>query len=129
MKKYISYMVTCGGDAGWRFSNRPEWCSMSGMLLFDADKWDIDSIANAFQPIFRDYFKHHGWTLAEELKFGYMYVVPFINENDGVYVYKGHTGLSFPGVPEEKHLCPPDEQVTRWSKNGSEYNGDYDKLR
>ena len=122
-------MVTVGGDAGWRFSNRPEWCSCEGMLLFDASIWTMDSIAEALQEIFRLYWKLHGWTLAEEMDNGYKFLVPFINEHDGVYVYQNKSGLYFPGVVESHRLSPPDNEVVRWNINGDEYNGDYDKTR
>lgn len=129
MKKYISYMVTVGGDAGWRFSNRPEWCSIEGMLLFDASLWTIDTIAEAFQEIFRQYWKTHGSTLAEKMDNGYQFLVPFINGHEGVYVYQNKSGLSFPGVVDSHRLSPPDDEVVRWSKDGVEYNGNYDKTR
>jgi hypothetical protein len=44
--KFISYIFTCGGDAGWRFSNGPEWHSMQGMALFPAGSWNRKQIQN-----------------------------------------------------------------------------------
>ena len=122
-------MVTVGGDAGWRFSNRPEWWSIEGMLLFDAKIRTMDSIAKAFQDIFRQYWKLHGFTLSEEMDNGYKFLVPFINSHEGVYVYQNKSGLSFPGVVEEHRLSPPDNEVVRWNIDGDEYNCDYDKTR
>ena len=107
--KLISYMVTCGGDAGFRFSNQPEWCSVGTMLLFDAEKWDVEKIYNVMKDLYRQYRNAgNGWTLSAKIDLGKSAVKPFINNNDGVYDSKEH-------------------DVTRWSRNGDTRNFDYYK--
>lgn len=127
-------MVTCGGDAGFRFSNRPEWHSTGSMLLFDAEKWDVDKIAEAMNMIFWQYWKAgHGFTLAEELTLGRSALTPFINNSDGVYVdldYRDEDGICWLGplgADEEKQLHSSEHEVVRWSRNGEERNYEYDK--
>lgn len=127
--KLISYMVTCGGDAGWRFSNRPEWCSMEGMLLFDAEKWNVDSVARALNEIWLKYWHGpHGFTLSETLDNGYRCLIPFINDTDGVYVDLDFSGnFGWVKVNDNKKLHSNEHETERWSKDGKEYNPDYDK--
>ena len=132
--KLISYMVTCGGDAGFRFSNHPEWCSVGSMLLFDAEKWDNDKIADAIQKMYRVYKEgRHRWTFAEHSDDAYSAIGPFINNNDGVYVdldYRDEDGICWLGTldaNQEKQIHSKEHEVTRWSRNGSESNYDYDK--
>ena len=133
--KLISYMVTCGGDAGFRCSNKPEWCSVGSMLLFDAKKWNIDSIAEAIRQIYRTYksAKMARWTFAEHSDDTSEAVGSFINTHDGVYVdldYRDEDGICWLGTlgaKKEKRIHSKEHEVTRWSRNGSESNYDYDK--
>lgn len=123
--KYISYMITCGGDAGWRFSNGPEWCSMEYILLFDAEKWDVDRIAEAMRKLWHLYWAEpHASFLSDTMDRGFKHIIPFINDNDGVYVWKGR---SFGGVNEGKVIDPNEEDVTYWEKDGCTINYNYDK--
>lgn len=126
MKKYISYMITVGGDAGWRFSNREEWCSCEYMLYFDASLWTIDSIAKEINKLWNAYWygeRHHGWTYRETFDIGMKYIAPFINTTEGVFVET----KSFSAVNTEKKITPKSKNVERWTKDGYEYNGDYDR--
>ena len=132
--KLISYMVTCGGDAGFRFSNGPEWHSTGSMLLFDAEKWDVDKIADAMKMIYRQYRDAGtGFTLAEKLDLGRTALTPFINNSDGVYVdldYRDKDGICWlgtHGATEDKQLHSKGHEVVRWSRNGEERNYDYYK--
>lgn len=62
-------MVTCGGDAGFRFSNSHEWHSTGSMLLFDAEKWDVDKIYDAMKVLYRKYRDAgHGFTCPKRLR-------------------------------------------------------------
>ena len=132
--KLISYMVTCGGDAGFRFSNQPEWCSVGTMLLFDAEKWDVEKIYNVMKDLYRQYSNAgHGWTLSDMIDLGKSAVKPFINNNDGVYVdldYRDEDGICWLGtlgVDQEKQIHSKEHDVTRWSRNGDTRNFDYYK--
>ena len=132
--KLISYMVTCGGDAGFRFSNQPEWCSVGTMLLFDAEKWDVEKIYNVMKDLYRQYRNAgNGWTLSAKIDLGKSAVKPFINNNDGVYVdldYRDEDGICWLGtlgVDQEKQIHSKEHDVTRWSRNGDTRNFDYYK--
>ena len=125
-------MITCGGDAGWRFANCPQWHSTGGLLLFDAEKWNVDSIAAAMKTLYREVQKQGvTWTLAETLDKGYVAIKPFIEDTDGVYVddeYRDEDGfcrLGFTNVDKSKHINGSDHEVERWSKNGEESNYNY----
>lgn len=117
--KYISYMITLGGDAGWRFSNREEWCSSSYYLLFDSEKWTMESIANEMKEIYRKYRSTHGFTLAEEYDNGIGFVKELISR-DGVYVMGEYLGAS-----KEKQLYPSPDEIEVWNMNGKTSNYDY----
>ena len=130
--KLISYMVTCGGDTGWRFSNRPAWHSTGGLILFDAEKWSVDSIADAIKQIHKDIAsKGVAFTLGNTLDNGHAVLDPFIKNTEGVYVdldYRDSDGICWLGnfgAGDEKCLHSKDHEVVRWSRNGEEYNGDY----
>ena len=125
-------MVTCGGDAGFRFSNRPEWHSVGSMLLFDAEKWDVDKIYDVMKVLYRKYRDAgNGFTLSQEITLGLSAVTPFINDTEGVYVdldYRDDDGFCWLGplgANEEKQIHSKEHDVIRWSRNGEEYNGDY----
>ena len=119
--KYISYMITIGGDAGWRFSNRKEWCSSEYILLFDSEKWTMETIAGEMKNIYNLYRNTHGFTYAEEYDNAIEYIKNLI-ARDGVYVRQG--GL---GATEEKIIDPPFSEVEIWNMNGMTYNPNYSK--
>lgn len=119
--KYISYMITIGGDAGWRFSNHSEWCSCEHRLLFDSEKWTMEAIANEMKILYRAYRRTHGSTFAEKYDNGIDAIRGLISR-DGVYVWG--SGL---GAPEDKQLEPAFDEVDSWCMNGSTRNDDYDR--
>lgn len=120
--KYISYMITIGGDAGWRFSNRPEWCSTEYILLFDSKKWTMEAIAKEMKNLWHSYkSKGHGWTYSEEFDMG-MDGIQALLKRDGVYVKDG--GLL---DSQEKILKLSITEYDSWCMNGEITNYDYDK--
>ena len=120
--KYISYMITIGGDAGWRFSNGEEWCSTEYILLFESDKWTMEKIGEEMKHLWRQYWDgNHGWTYAETYDLGAKYVKDLI-DHDGVYVYKG--GLE---APKEKTLEPSPAEIEVWNIDGKIKNYEYSK--
>ena len=119
--KYISYMITIGGDAGWRFSNRKEWCSTEEILLFESDKWTMEAIAAEMKKIYKQYRKTHGFTYSEKYDNGIQYIKELI-ARDGVYVRWGGLGAS-----EDKVLDPPMEEIETWNIDGNTVNSDYYK--
>lgn len=135
--KFISYICTVGGDTGWRFSNGPEWHSAEGQLLFDAEKWDMDSIAAAISELWHGYwtdrdtpYKSH--TLGGIMDCGFKYIDPFINDTDGVYVNvdfinsDGFNNNLFGHCNKDKHIHPESHEIIPWtSKNGYHRNFDY----
>ena len=129
--KLISYMITCGGDAGWRFSNGEEWCSIEGFLMFDAEKWDVDKIATAMNQLWHSYWddrnSHGCWSLSQKLQSGYKHLIPFIDNHDGVYVDLDGPSWGENRVKEDKKIHSKEHEVTRWSKDGKEKNYNYDK--
>lgn len=74
--KYIGYVITCGGDAGWRFSNGPEWHSMQGRILFPFENWDKKSIKTFLDGLDKELFKCHCSTLGELLDKGQEILAP-----------------------------------------------------
>ena len=136
--KYISFIVTCGGDAGWRFSNREEWCSSPGELLFDAELWTPEKIKDAVNDIWFKYFTGRtGFTLSETQKAGYDILIPFINKTDGVYVNDAYEGdemgrrLGFGKADKSKRIKPgKKDTVVGWEIDGKkscDYSEKYDK--
>lgn len=136
--KYISFIVTCGGDAGWRFSNGDEWQSSPGQLLFDADIWTPEKIKDAVNDIWFKYFTgREGPTLCDKMDAGYALLIPFINKNEGVYVNDAFPGdrwgckLGFGKASKNKRIKPSDKDiVVPWELKGSgrcNYSEKYDK--
>lgn len=136
--KYISFIVTCGGDAGWRFSNGDEWQSSPGQLLFDAELWTPEKIKETVNDIWFDYFTGRtGFTLSETMDLGYALLIPFINGNDGVYVNEAFKGdewgckLGFGKADKSKRIKPGEKDiVVSWELNGSKrcnYSEKYNK--
>ena len=124
--KYISFIITCGGDAGWRFSNCDEWCSSPGRLLFDSSIWTPEKIDESVNELFKNYFKGNtGSTLSDKLSAGYRFIIPFINKNKGVFVDDSFEGdkfgckLGFNGVIDSKMVKPTiDDTIVTWELNG-----------
>lgn len=136
--KYISFIVTCGGDAGWRFSNGDEWQSSPGQLLFDANLWTPEKIKEVFNDIWFKYFRGHtGSYLSEIMDIGYALLIPFINDNKGVFVNDGFKGdkwgckIGFGKAKKSKHITPSEKDiVVSWELNGSkrcDYSEKYHK--
>lgn len=121
--KYISYMITLGGDAGWRFSNQPEWCSTEYTLLFDSKKWTMESIAKEMNILWHGYWDcgKHGHSYSDKYDLGIGAIKNLINK-DGVFVKDG--GLQ---APDEKILNPSITEYDFWCMNGEITNYDYDK--
>ena len=127
--KYISFIVTCGGDAGWRFSNGDEWQSSPGQLLFDAELWTPEKIKDAVNDIWFKYFTGRtAHTLCDKLNAGNALLIPFINKNEGVYVNDAFPGdkwgckLGFGKASKDKHIKPSDKDiVVPWELKGSRY--------
>ena len=118
--------MTCGGDAGWRFSNGDEWCSSPGQLLFDAELWTPEKIKDAVNDIWFKYFRGHtGSYLSEIMDIGYALLIPFINENDGVFVNDAFKGdkwgckLGFGKANKSKRITPSEKDIiVSWELNG-----------
>ena len=137
--KFISYICTVGGDTGWRFSNGSEWNSAEGQLLFDAEKWDNESIAAAIKKLWHDYWNdrdtpYKSFTLSETMDCGFKYIDHFINNTDGVYVNVDYIGSDyfnnnlFGHCNKDKHIHPDGHEIIIWtSKDGCHRNYDYDK--
>lgn len=138
MKKLISYIITVGGDTGWRFSNSLEWCSTPGMLLFDEECWTMESIADAVKTLYNEIRKDkHGFTYSEIYKIGIEHIKKFVNTNFGVYVNSAFEGLydeyekcksgymRFSEVKLEKQIDPSSYEVRPWEMDGCQENYDY----
>jgi len=90
--KYIGYVITCGGDAGWRFSNHAEWNSMQGRILFPFENWDKKKIKNFLKILDEKLFKCHCSTLSDLLDKGHEILAPAFSK-EGIcsqsdYVYE-----------------------------------------
>lgn len=128
--KYISFIISCGGDTGWRFTNGEEWNSMHYQLLFDAKLWTMKQIKEALDKLDRDIFRKHAFTLSEEMDKGEAVLKPFVNNTDGVYVKKDYLDKS-DGYPikrtlwfadKSKVINPPVEEIVSWELNGEKRN-------
>ena len=128
--KYISFIISCGGDAGWRFSNGSEWNSMHYQLLFDAKLWSMEQIKKELDALDRIIFKQVTWTLSETMDKGEKVLKPFINRTKGVYVMKDFND-NFDGwstkrtlwfADKSKVISPAAEDVISWEMKGSKRN-------
>ena len=128
--KYIGFVITCGGDAGWRFTNGSEWCSMEYQLLFDAKLWTMEHIKETLDKLNKEIFRKHAFTLGEEMDKGEAVLKPFVNNTDGVYVKKDYLDKS-DGYPikrtlwfadKSKVIDPPADEIVSWELNGSTRN-------
>ena len=127
--KYISYKITIGGNSGFRCSNQDEWCSSSSILLVDAKKWTMESIAEAVKRLWHAYWVDRG----EGIGYGNRYsraekqVKPFVNNNDGVFFDKNKS-FSIYGVNDNKVITPnAEDEIVSWEMGGSTVNYDYSK--
>ena len=128
--KYISFIITCGGDAGWRFTNGEEWQSMEFQLLFDAKLWTMERIRDTFADLKRQINRKHAFTLSEEMDNGEAVLKPFVNKTEGVYVKKDYpdksSGFTIKRTlwfaDENKVIDPPAEDIISWQLDGSTRN-------
>ena len=128
--KYISFIITCGGDAGWRFTNGEEWHSMEFQLLFDAKLWTMERIKETFADLKRQINRKHSFTLSEEMDNGEAVLKPFLNKTEGVYAKKDYpdksSGFTIKRTlwfaDENKVIDPPAEEIISWELNGSTRN-------
>lgn len=127
--KYISYKVTCGGDAGFRLSNSSEWQSSEGQLLFDSSLWSMESIAKAIRDLYKQIAKREPWchTYSSISKNGHNIIDPFIANTDGVYVDQQFIANNFChlgfDVPKEKRITPTEtDEVISWELDGNTTN-------
>lgn len=97
--KYISFIITVGGDTGWRFTNGIEWQSCAGQLLFDAKKFTNETIFQELSKVMRSINKRANYchTFSDICDNGLDYILPFINETKGVYVNKDYV---YRGIPD-----------------------------
>ena len=79
--KYIGYIITCGGDCGWRFSNHSEWHSGQGKILFPYAEWDKEKIKDFLKKLDKRMSNCHCSTLSELLDKGYEIIEPIFKEN------------------------------------------------
>lgn len=128
--KYISFIISCGGDTGWRFTNGEEWNSMHYQLLFDAKLWTMKQIKEALDMLDREIFKKVTWTLSETMDKGKEILEPFVNSTKGVYVKKDFND-NFDGwstkrtlwfAKKSKVIDPSAEEVVSWELNGKKRN-------
>lgn len=131
--KYISYKVTCGGDAGFRLSNSSEWNSSEGQLLFDSTLWTMESIAKAIRDLYKQIAEREPWchTYSDISDNGHNIIDPFIANTDGVYVDEQFIADNFCylgfDVPKEKHITTTEtDEVISWELDGSTRNYYYD---
>lgn len=126
--KYISFIITIGGDTGWRFMNSPQWNSAAGQLLFDADKFTNESIHDALSKLMNSIKKRSAYcsTFSEKCDNGMEYILPFIEETDGVYVNNKFLYESVPGgwnengwkfTDKKSKLVSPtkDDEIVSWT--------------
>ena len=123
--KLISYMYCYSGDSGLCLSNRKEWNTIDEYLYFDADKWTMEKIYDTVKTLYRKYESlGHTWTLGEVMDHIRDTFVPFLNENEGVYLSNGH---GWKGTKEEKQIDPKEHEIISWELNGRTCNFDYHK--
>lgn len=130
MKKYISFIFTCGGDAGARFTNESEWQSAEGQLLFDSTKWDMESIHAAINSLDKKVGEREPWchTFGDIMDNLFKYLTPFVDETKGVYINEGFIQSNrLPGwtanVKKSKRINPSTDNIESWCMNGSTRNG------
>jgi hypothetical protein len=143
MTKLISYIITVGGDTGWRFSNGPQWNSIAGMLLFDAEIWSMESIAESLNKLWKSYWGDRrtltASTFSDIYDVGFKHIKRFIENNEGIYVNAVFEGIWIPwdrrksgytqfgGIPEDRRIDPSTYEVIQWELNGKSENNNYDK--
>ena len=90
MKHYISFIITVGGDTGWRFYNSAQWHSGQGCLLFDDSIWTREQIKAAMERLDKSIDTRHCATYSDTHDEGMKQIVKFVNGNAGVYVMKDY---------------------------------------
>ena len=90
--KYIGYVITVGGDTGWRFGNCGAWHSGRCKVLFPFEHWNRESIKNFFKDLDKKLDTRHCFTLADLLELGDKVIEPLFKENNictlGDYKYE-----------------------------------------
>lgn len=121
-RKYILFYITLGGDAGWRFTNKDEWCSMKYPLLFDTQLWTMETIKKELDWLDRIIFtdRHHGFTLAEKGDCGARHIQTFLDRVNGVYTINNHSPWGC--CSKETIDMPSADKITNWSLNGENVN-------
>ena len=121
MKRYIRFYITLGGDAGWRFTNGDEWCSLKFTLLFDASVWTMKSIKTALDKIDKDIFsdRNGGDTLAEIGDCGAKYLNEFFTKNKGTIFTMNQ---NYPWGCEKTLPSIKTDQIIDWNLNGHSRN-------
>lgn len=123
--KLISYMYSYSGDSGLCLSNREEWNTIDEYLYFDAEKWTMEKIYDTVKTLYREYDSlGYTWTLGEVMDHIRDTFVPFLNENEGVYLINEHV---WKGTKEEKQIDPKEHEIISWELNGRTCNFDYHK--
>ena len=123
--KLISYMYSYSGDSGLCLSNREEWNTIDEYLYFDAEKWTMEKIYDTVKTLYREYDSlGHTWTLGDVMDHIRDTFVPFLNENEGVYLSNEHV---WKGTKEEKQIDPKEHEIISWELNGRTCNFDYHK--
>ena len=86
--KYISFIISVGGDTDWCFTNQTQWGACSGQLLFDASKFTNKEIHDKLKVLGHSVYEETKWKhiFSEICDEGLKLVVPFINNTKGVYV-------------------------------------------
>ena len=129
--KYISFIITIGGDTGWRFMNSPQWNSAAGQLLFDADKFTNESIHDTLSKLMNSIKKRSAYcsTFSEKCDNGMEYILPFIEETDGVYVNNKFIYESVPGGWNENGWKFTDKKSKLVSPTKDDETTNYQELR
>lgn len=123
--KLISYMYSYSGDSGLCLSNREEWNTIDEYLYFDAEKWTMEKIYDTVKTLYREYDSlGYTWILGEVMDHIRDTFVPFLNENEGVYLSNEHV---WKGTKEEKQIDPKEHEIISWELNGRTCNFDYHK--
>lgn len=124
-KKFIRFFITLGGDAGWRFTNGPEWHSMIDPLFFDPKLWTMEKIKAAMDLLDKETSRatRSCFDLSDIGKAGGACVKSFINANPGVFVLKDSAPWGCNTVKESKRIDPPaEEDIIGWELNGKTRN-------
>lgn len=121
--KYILFIITLGGDTGWRFRNREEWHSMNYPLLFDAKLWSMEKIKEEMDRLDYQIFNNQkgtGFPLKEKGDLGAEILREFLDNVEGVYTINNKSPW---GCHSKETIdMPAKEEITNWSFNGQSVN-------